>query len=71
MDRNEAGDTQRHKGHPGMRTPPIVSPGAWEAARQQMLVKEKSLMRARDALAPPAKSFRPPLAAPTGRGNGA
>jgi hypothetical protein len=33
------------------RTPPIVSPEAWEAARQQMLVKEKALTRARDALA--------------------
>ena len=34
-----------------MRTPPVVSPVAWEAARQQMLVKEKALTRARDALA--------------------
>src|SRR5262249_41365783 len=34
-----------------MRTPPIVSPEDWEAARQQMLVKEKALTRARDALA--------------------
>ena len=34
-----------------MKTPPVVSPEAWEAARQQMLVKEKALMRARDALA--------------------
>ncbi len=39
------------KGHLEMNTPPIVSPEAWEAARQQMLVKEKALMRARDALA--------------------
>ena len=36
---------------PALRTPPIVSPEAWEAARQQMLVKEKALTRARDALA--------------------
>jgi predicted dithiol-disulfide oxidoreductase (DUF899 family) len=36
---------------PVMRTPPVVSPEAWEAARQQMLVKEKALMRAHDALA--------------------
>jgi len=36
---------------PAMRAPPIVSPEAWEAARQQMLVKEKALTRARDALA--------------------
>ncbi len=34
-----------------MQTPPIVSPEAWETARQQMLVKEKATMRARDALA--------------------
>ena len=34
-----------------MNTPSIVSPQEWEAARQQMLVKEKAQMRARDALA--------------------
>jgi predicted dithiol-disulfide oxidoreductase (DUF899 family) len=34
-----------------MHTPPIVSPQAWEAAREQMLVKEKAVTRARDALA--------------------
>ena len=34
-----------------MKTPSIVSEGEWEAARQQLLVKEKSLTRARDALA--------------------
>ena len=34
-----------------MKTPPIVSPQEWEAARQQLLVKEKELTRARDALA--------------------
>ena len=34
-----------------MQTPPIVSPDAWEAARQQLLVKEKAHTRARDALA--------------------
>ena len=36
---------------PAMRRPPIVSPGEWEAARQQLLVKEKAHTRARDALA--------------------
>ncbi len=51
MDRNKAGHMQHHKGHLGMNTPPIVSPKAWEAARQQMLVKEKVQMRAHDALA--------------------
>jgi predicted dithiol-disulfide oxidoreductase (DUF899 family) len=34
-----------------MDTPPIVSPEEWEAARQELLVKEKELTRARDALA--------------------
>jgi predicted dithiol-disulfide oxidoreductase (DUF899 family) len=34
-----------------MQTPPVVSPEAWEAARQQMLVKEKAVTHARDALA--------------------
>src|SRR3977135_248120 len=34
-----------------MDTPPIVSPDEWEAARQQLLAKEKELTHARDALA--------------------
>ena len=34
-----------------MNTPPTVSPEEWEAAREQLLVKEKELTRARDALA--------------------
>jgi predicted dithiol-disulfide oxidoreductase (DUF899 family) len=34
-----------------MKTPPIVSLAEWEAARQQLLVKEKEVTRARDALA--------------------
>src|SRR5215469_7035173 len=34
-----------------MRTPPVVSPQAWEAARQELLVKEKAQTRAHDALA--------------------
>jgi predicted dithiol-disulfide oxidoreductase (DUF899 family) len=34
-----------------MNVPPIVSPQEWEAARQELLVKEKELTRARDALA--------------------
>ncbi len=34
-----------------MKTPPIVSPQEWEAARQQLLAKEKELTYARDALA--------------------
>ena len=34
-----------------MKMPPIVSPQEWEAAREELLVKEKELTRARDALA--------------------
>ena len=39
------------KPHLPTNTPPIVSPQEWEAARQQLLVKEKAVTRARDALA--------------------
>ncbi len=41
-----------------MDTPPIVTPQEWEAARQELLVEEKKLTRARDALA--AKRRRMP-----------
>ena len=34
-----------------MNTPPTVSPQEWTAAREELLVKEKELTRARDALA--------------------
>jgi predicted dithiol-disulfide oxidoreductase (DUF899 family) len=34
-----------------MNVPPIVSPQEWEAARRHLLVKEKELTRAHDALA--------------------
>ena len=34
-----------------MNTRPVVSVQEWEAAREQLLVKEKALTRARDALA--------------------
>src|SRR5690242_351083 len=34
-----------------MKTPPIVSSQEWDAAREKMLVKEKDLTHARDALA--------------------
>jgi predicted dithiol-disulfide oxidoreductase (DUF899 family) len=34
-----------------MKAPPIVSPQEWRAAREQLLVKEKEVSRARDALA--------------------
>src|SRR3981081_474028 len=41
----------RKEGQHAMKTPPIVSPQEWEAAREQLLVKEKALTRARDELA--------------------
>ena len=44
-------DKEHGKGQLAMNTPPIVSQQEWEAARQQLLVKEKELTRARDALA--------------------
>jgi predicted dithiol-disulfide oxidoreductase (DUF899 family) len=34
-----------------MKTPPTVSPQEWEEARQQLLLKEKELTHARDAMA--------------------
>ncbi len=34
-----------------MKTPSIVTPTEWDAARQQLLIKEKEMTRARDALA--------------------
>jgi predicted dithiol-disulfide oxidoreductase (DUF899 family) len=34
-----------------MKTPPIVTPAEWEAARERLLVKEKEVTRAKDALA--------------------
>ena len=34
-----------------MRTPEIVSREHWDAAREQLLAKEKAVFRARDALA--------------------
>ena len=42
---------EQQNGRLPKNTPPIVSAQEWEAARQQLLVKEKALTRARDALA--------------------
>ena len=44
-----------------MKLPQIVSPEEWEAARQKLLVEEKQLTRARDAMA--AKRRRMPWTA--------
>jgi len=41
----------RKEARRAMSTPPVVPPHEWEAAREQLLVKEKALTRARDALA--------------------
>lgn len=44
-------DTQRTGGPQAVAWPPVVSPEAWQAARRELLVKEKALTRARDAMA--------------------
>ncbi len=44
-----------------MNTPPIVPPNEWEAAREELLVKEKELTRSRDAMA--AQRRRMPMMA--------
>src|ERR1700679_2966461 len=44
-------DKERGNEHLAMNRPPIVSQQQWEAAREQMLVKEKAFTRLRDALA--------------------
>jgi predicted dithiol-disulfide oxidoreductase (DUF899 family) len=41
----------RKGGQLSMHTPPVVSSQEWKAAHEQLLVKEKALTRARDALA--------------------
>src|SRR5215467_600833 len=51
-------DTGNRKAHLAMNTPTIVFRQEWEAARKKLLVKEKELTRARDALA--AKRRRMP-----------
>jgi predicted dithiol-disulfide oxidoreductase (DUF899 family) len=40
----------RNEGLHAMKTPAVVAPRDWEAAQAQMLVKEKAMTRARDAL---------------------
>ena len=44
-----------------MNTPPIVPPDEWEAAREELLVREKELTRSRDAMA--AQRRRMPMMA--------
>ncbi len=51
MPTNQETEKEHGKGDRAMNTPPIVSQPEWEAARQQLLIKEKALTRSRDALA--------------------
>src|ERR1700746_1721000 len=51
MATSKHGDKEQQKTHIAMKPPPIVSQEEWEAARKQLLVKEKALTRSRDALA--------------------
>jgi predicted dithiol-disulfide oxidoreductase (DUF899 family) len=51
MAESKEGDKGQVKGHRPMNRPPIVSQQEWEAARQQLLAKEKALTRSRDGLA--------------------
>src|SRR5437667_6064733 len=51
MEKNKESEMEQPKNVLEMKKPPIVSPQEWEVARQQLLVKEKELTRARDALA--------------------
>src|SRR5207247_7871082 len=51
MDNKKERAPQHRKGHLTTNHPRIISPKEWEAARQQLLVKEKELTHARDALA--------------------
>src|SRR5947208_16338314 len=51
-------ETMKSKTDASEANPKVVSPEEWEAARQQLLVEEKELTRARDALA--AKRRRMP-----------
>ena len=47
----QTSENEQKPEQPTLQTPPVVSAADWEAAREQMLVKEKAHMRAGDALA--------------------
>ncbi|NMW23687.1 DUF899 domain-containing protein [Rhodanobacter denitrificans] len=51
MTTNNSPQNARKEGRRAMSTPPVVPQQAWEAAHEQLLVKEKAMTRARDALA--------------------
>src|ERR1700729_1300743 len=44
-------EKEQGKGQLPVNTPPVVSQEEWEAAREQLLLKEKAFTRSRDALA--------------------
>jgi predicted dithiol-disulfide oxidoreductase (DUF899 family) len=43
-------DHPTHQGEP-LKLPPVVTSSEWESARQELLIKEKQVLRSRDALA--------------------
>ncbi len=51
MDQNTKTDTEARSWRRPLNAPPVVSAEEWEDARQRLLVKEKAVTRARDALA--------------------
>src|SRR5215472_16332545 len=51
MATSKDGNKEQTKEHIAMKTPSVVSQQEWEAARQQLLMKEKAFTRSRDALA--------------------
>ncbi len=51
MQQSKANDMKHGEGFAGMETPSVVSQQEWTAAREQLLAKEKEMIRARDALA--------------------
>src|SRR4030095_11043768 len=51
MQPNKETDKEPRNERLPMNAPPVVSAQEWEAARQKLLVKEKALTSARDALA--------------------
>jgi predicted dithiol-disulfide oxidoreductase (DUF899 family) len=51
MDKKSESQSELRKDELPANTPPVVSAQEWEAARQKLLIKEKELTHARDALA--------------------
>src|SRR3954452_21001339 len=51
MTTTKTSENPQNGNQPALQTPPVVPREAWDSAREQMLVKEKALTHARDALA--------------------